>query len=183
MRCKHLMPTALFIVGAFLFIAPFIGVSTDINEDVAYTITILDVSAEMARRAGMPGRFTVPSLGIDVALFEASPYSGSQDIVDAKDSAAIMPFGVQTLIADHNYQGFEAIKSAVPDKTLAYINDGQTVEVYICTKIGVGENITTNLLDESGNFISCQNPGGVCIYTCHFLKNKITYTFWQPVVE
>lgn len=55
------------------------------------------VKAEMQRRPGMYGRLVIPSVGVNVALFNGS----AQSLVDAVDSAAFFPFGNSMLVADH----------------------------------------------------------------------------------
>lgn len=77
---------------------------------------------------GTAGRLTIPSVGIDVALYACSSsgeYAAEQQrIVDEIDSAAYIT-QVHTnshVIADHNHQGFDAMKSCVPNETYAYIN-------------------------------------------------------------
>ena len=140
------------------------------------------VAAEMASRAGMIGRLTVPSLGINVALFN----SYSQSTVDNKDSAGTYTYhGGQMIIADHKNQGFSAMKSSVPGKTIAYINNGKTVQAYICTAINIGSNtangVPNDLLDCNGYSLYLQNAGSFCMYTCNAHWSSITYTFWQPI--
>lgn len=140
------------------------------------------VSAEIASRSGMLGRLIIPSVGVDVALFNRY----SQTTVDKKDSAGTYRYnGGQMVIADHENQGFSAIKSSVPNETIAYINDGETVKAYICVDNNVGSNrangIPYDLLDCNGKSIYLQNEGGLCMYTCNDHWSSITYIYWQPI--
>ena len=139
----------------------------------------------MARRTGMSGRLTIPSAGVDVALFEVSSSDGTanQKVTDASDSAAYMPWGNQMLIGDHYYQGFDKMKNSKVG-TIAYINDGNRIQAYICTEKAAGQNITSDLLDKNGNSLYSRNAGGICMYTCNVVvynNQDITYSLWQPV--
>lgn len=83
------------------------------------------VASQMASRPGMIGRLTIPSLGINVALYA----SNSQSVVDAADSAACFGFGSATVIGDHQDQGFSAIRSSyVGDQSTAIVN-GYSIKV------------------------------------------------------
>jgi hypothetical protein len=142
------------------------------------------VANEMSSRSGMIGRLTIPSVGLDVALFNRY----TQGIVDRQDSAGTYRYnGGQMVIADHKNQGFELIKLSIPNVTIAYINDGETVKPYICIDNNIGENksngIPYDLLDCNGDSIYLQNAGGICIYTCNNHWSSITYTYWQPIED
>lgn len=140
------------------------------------------VAAEMASRPGMSGRLYIPGVGLNVAIFNG----WSQGVIDAKDSAGTYSYGGgQMMIADHKNQGFSAIKSAVPGQTVAYINNGSTVQAYMCITKGTGQNTATgvpyDLLDCNGNSLYLQNAGGIGMYTCNSHWSSITYTCWQPI--
>lgn len=142
------------------------------------------VAAEMESRNRMIGRLVIPSVGVDVALFN----SYTQGIVDRQDSAGTYRYnGGQMVIADHKNQGFALTKLSIPGVTIAYINDGQTVTPYICIDNNVGSNksngIPYDLLDCNGESIYLQNEGGLCMYTCNQHWSSITYTYWQPIEE
>lgn len=139
------------------------------------------VSVEMESRHGMIGRLIIPDVGVDVALFNRY----TQSTVDNKDSAGTYRYnGGQMVIADHKNQGFSAMKNSVPEQTIAYINDGETIKTYICVDNNVGSNksngIPYDLLDCNGDSIYLQNTGGMCMYTCNDHWSSITYTYWQP---
>lgn len=74
------------------------------------------VLAEMQRRPGMNGRLVIPSVGVNVALFDGH----AQRFVDAKDSAAYFLAGNTMLVGDHWNQGFSKIKTATPGRWLTF---------------------------------------------------------------
>ena len=140
------------------------------------------IKEEISRRGNI-GRLTIPSLGIDVALFKASIYRNSQSIVDAKDSAAYIKDAVdiygQILIGDHRHQGFESIKKSVVWSTKAYIDFGTHKKTYICVDKFNGKNTGSDLVDLNGASIAGKNDGGICMYTCN-TDGTVTITYWQP---
>mgnify|MGYP005775249179 FL=1 len=130
------------------------------------------VKSQMASRPGMIGRLTIPSLGVNVALFA----SNSQAVVDAADSAAYFGLGSCTIIGDHWNQGFNAIKSASAG-TVAYIDDGNTKRKLVCTGLCRGTNTGFDMLDSNGNSIS--GRGGYAMYTCNSNWTDITIVFFS----
>lgn len=155
-----------------------------VKETLSISMDTTVVAAEMASRRGMIGRLTIPSVGVDVALFNRY----TQGTVDRQDSAGTYRYnGGQMVIADHKNQGFSAMKASVPNETIAFINDGQTIKPYICVENNVGSNksngIPYDLLDCNGESIYLQNEGGLCMYTCNHHWSSITYTYWQPIEE
>lgn len=153
-----------------------------VRENSSNSMDITSVAAEIASRNRMIGRLVIPSVGLDVALFNRF----SQATVDRQDSAGTYRHnGGQMVIADHKNQGFSAMKSSVPYETIAYINDGETITSYICIVNNVGANksngIPYDLLDCNKNSIYFQNAGGICMYTCNDHWSSITYTYWQPI--
>lgn len=141
--------------------------------DVGENESVLE---EMDQRGNI-GRLWIPSLGVDVALFEGN----DQEIVDREDSACYIHWYEQNVIGDHNYQGFDAIKSAVPNETRAYICWGTWTEEFACTANFRGYN-TGGLTDLNGNSLACENVGGITMYTCNETKTSVTITYWQPGV-
>ena len=129
--------------------------------------------------SGAMGCFTSSSLGINVALYYTDEDGAAQKIVNQSGCAAYMMFGSQTLIAG-NYQELGKITNAVPGQTTASIKTQYEIQEFICTKVGKGTNITTDLLDESGKSISTLNGNGLCIYTSNSSGRDIYYSFWQP---
>ena len=146
---------------------------------------IEEIAQEMLERDGMTGRLYIPDVNYDVALFEVSASDGAanQRVTDKSDSAAFMKWGQQWLVADHYYQGFDKMKNAKPG-TIAYINNGERIQAYICTEKAAGENVSYTLLDNKGNDLYDRNAGGICMYTCNVViynGQDITYSLWQPI--
>lgn len=158
--------------------------SNYLTTEEPYIETILE---EMERRGNI-GRLTIPSVGVNVALFNASIYDvgHSQGIVDRSDSAAYLYdaddyYGFD-MIADHVHQGFNAIKWVTTGSTMAYIDYGTYTESYICTDMFIGYNGyggRTGMFDANGSDVAGRNDGGLCLYTCNS-DGTITITFWQP---
>lgn len=130
------------------------------------------VASQMASRPGMVGRLTIPSLGINVALFA----SNSQAVVDAPDSAACFGFGSATVIGDHQNQGFSAIRSSYVGMT-AYIDDGTSKRQLTCTGVTTGTNTGTDLVSSSG--VSVSTYGGYVMYTCNSNWQDVTIVYFS----
>lgn len=131
------------------------------------------VKLEMQRRPGMYGRLVIPSVGVNVALFNGM----AQSLVDAVDSAAFFPFGSSMLVADHWNQGFTRIKSCHAG-TKAYIYKGDSIEALTCTGISKGINNDYDLLYADG--ASATTGGGILMYTCNGANyHDVTITFWR----
>ncbi len=134
---------------------------------------------------GNVGRLFIPSAGVNVALNYVDDNTGdeaAQAICDAEDSAAYMVFSSsdEVWIGDHNFQGFDAIKSVVPG-TQAYIkNTDGTIDSYICTEIDQATNTGYDLVTADGRSASKINAGGIIMYTCNDDWTSVTATFWQP---
>ena len=131
------------------------------------------VLAEMQRRPGMYGRLSIPSVGVNVALFTG----GAQSLVDAPDSAAYFPAGNSMLIADHWNQGFTKIKKCHVG-TQAYIYRGTSIQTLTCTGVCQGVNSDYDLLYADGS--SATMGGNTLMYTCNGANyHDITITFWS----
>lgn len=123
---------------------------------------------------GDSGRLYIPSVGVNVALY----YGRSQKRTDAWDSAAYFKLGVQMCIADHNYQGFNAMKRCSIG-TLAYIKKEDSVEVYRCIDKFNATNTGANIEDANGTMMSKINDGGLIMYTCNDCWQNVTVTLWR----
>ena len=131
------------------------------------------VQAEMQRRPGMNGRLVIPSVGVNVALFDGH----AQRFVDAKDSAAYFLAGNTMLVGDHWNQGFSKIKNCHAG-TLAYIYRGTSVQTLTCTGVCSGINGDSDLLYADGS--SATMGGGTLMYTCNGANyHDVTLTFWR----
>ena len=157
-------------------------INIDVNRTAKDSITVEKIVPknpkiynEMKSRAGMIGRWQMPSVGIDVALFN----SGSQETVDNVDSAAYFRFGTMYTIADHSNQKFKVLnKCEVGDK--AFIDNGLEKVEYVCTAKFKGHNTTKDLTDENYNTIKYSNEGGITCYTCDGGWQNIWVLFFQP---
>lgn len=127
---------------------------------------------------GAEGRWIIPDVGVNVACFE--PVTDAQPITDKKDSAALIARGNTTIIADHNYQGFDAIKKC-KEGTLAYMHTGDAVKEFVCTDVVEGYNAGTHLTDLDGNIVEFES--GYTNYTCHFFSDRITIVHFAPLKE
>lgn len=124
---------------------------------------------------GALGRWSIPSVGINVACYK----SWEQSVCDAKDSACYFTLGDMDVIGDHWNQGFNAIKSCTPG-TKAYLETSSGTKTFVCTKIFTGHN-TGNLTDDDYNDISRgYNTGGITCYTCNDHWSNVTIVFFQP---
>lgn len=134
------------------------------------------VANERATRGSL-GRLSIPSVGIDVAVFGGM----SQGIVDAADSAALFGLHGGAILGDHNYQGFGRIRN-MRVGSYAYFEDGNTKTRYVCTgKITNGTNTKRDLVNASGQCVCGGAPGGYVLYTCNDWSGRsITVVFLQP---
>ena len=142
------------------------------REAIQARTTDPSVASQMASRPGMIGRLTIPSLGINVALYA----SNSQSVVDAADSAACFGFGSATVIGDHQDQGFSAIRSSYVGM-LAYSDDGTSKRQLTCTGVTTGTNTGTDLINSSG--VSASTYGGYVLYTCNSSWQDVTIVYFS----
>lgn len=124
---------------------------------------------------GAAGRWSIPGHGVDVACF----HSNAQSVVNDKDSAAMFPYGVQTIICDHWNQGFEGIKSCEPGTKALWTAVDGTESWYVCTEKFNGHN-TGKLTDEDYVCVSDRNENGITCYTCNDNYKNVTIVFFQP---
>lgn len=127
---------------------------------------------------GAFGRWVIPDVGVNVACYMTT--DKAQEITDAKDSAALIRRSNATLLADHNYQGFDAINKCVVG-TVAYMYTGARVQKYVCTDVLEGYNAGTHLTDVQGNTVKFAGAGGYTNYTCHFFSDKITIVHFKSM--
>lgn len=127
---------------------------------------------------GAYGRWVIPDVGVNVACYIST--EKAQEITDAKDSAALVQRPTSTLLADHNYQGFDVIKKCKIG-TVAYMHTGVDVKKYVCTDVLEGYNVGTALTDLDGNVIEFEGVDGYTNYTCHFFSDKITIVRFEPI--
>lgn len=149
-----------------------------------------DYCAVRAVDNGAVGRLKIPSVGVDVAVYDVTWYAlqyttegdnYTQAVTDAWDSASQIVFLGQTVIADHNNQGFSAINNC-SEGTYAYIDMGDSVLTYICTGIQHGRNPGGYLTGADGDsvYTSYFNPDGLTLYTCLDHNFNVAIVTFQP---
>ena len=144
-----------------------------------------------ARRSvdgGALGRWVIPDIGINVACYyENYDYALMQRITDAVDSACCLDELVRRpgydmyVIADHDYQGFWALKNASIGMN-AYMDYGDFREEYICTQAEKGYNCGDHLSDADHTpLYSDHCPDGILCYTCNGNSHDIILVPFQPI--
>lgn len=153
------------------------------EQEQELSIPTNSIQEEMSRRKGMIGRLQIPSLNIDVALFDwAKTGEDTQTICDWVDAAVQLPHYSRTLIGDHCHQSFSTLKKAKPGDYM-YITDGLNTTTYVCTEVFDGTNITSDLIRLSTNkSIMADNFNGLTLYTCKTIwgANQVIITYWAP---
>lgn len=149
-----------------------------------------DYCAVRAVDNGAVGRLKIPSVGVDVAVYDVTWYAlqhttksdnYTQAVTDAWDSAAQIVYLGQTVIGDHNNQGFSAINNC-SEGTYAYIDMGDSTLTYVCTGIQHGRNPCGYLTGADGDsvFTSYFNPNGLTLYTCLDHNFNVAIVTFQP---
>lgn len=134
------------------------------------------------------GRLVIPDLHISVALYDVSGGNDEemQDATDGADSAAWIDWSSaghpeQPVIADHNDQGFDRLKGAVPGKTLAYIEVNGVRTWYRCLANEKGKNQGDHLEGQDGRNVMEENLDGIAAYTCLADWKHVRIVEWEPV--
>lgn len=151
------------------------GLETDFE-----TLSYKDVCADRLSKRGGLYILDIPDLGVHVMCFPADCFDGEQNqfVVDAKDSAAYMSWGVESVIADHKHQGFSAIWDCAAG-VKAYLTDANGTRSLTCVEVGSGTNTGGGIFSDSGHDAWNYNDGGICMYTCNEDWQHITVTFWS----
>ena len=109
-----------------------------------------------------------------VALY----YGDSQSITDAADSANyITTYGTSAIIADHNYQTGNAIKSLSVGDSI-WIKRNGTVTRYECTMVDYNGHNTGSAITDS-NYNSLMNTGKIVFYTCNGNWTSVTVLIFE----
>ena len=173
----------LLLISNSLSEAPELHQTIEIPEQPVVSIQKMEnkkqsITDEIAARPGMVGRFSIPELDIDVAIFN----SVSQSVADAKDSANYFAFGDMMVLGDHWNQGnFNNIKKCI-EGTKAYIDTGTEIQEYICVKSFTGHNKVNVMTDDAGNSLNYgYNTDGLTLYTCNGCWQDIWICFFRPV--
>ena len=134
-----------------------------------------DVDEVIEGEEDASGRWSVPEVGIDVAVF----CSNEQSVVDAIDSAAFFQYGTNYLLGDHWNQGFEAIKNCQPGMTASF----DTLEgnnKYLCVDVITGHNTGKSVTDDSGvDLRDYPLQNAIICYTCNDSWENITIVIFQ----
>lgn len=144
--------------------------------------------AQRAIDNGAVGRWSIPSVGIDVAFYYVDRIYENvalgQRITDAWDSATYYTYNGTYVIADHSNQEFSALKY-VSVGAEAYVDYGSYQQKYVCTKFEYGHNDDGTLLDADYNVIYYYdyNDGGITCYTCNGNSYNIILVCFQPVYD
>lgn len=115
----------------------------------------------------------------DVALYDYNVYTGSsyslQELVDNYDSAAFYVSRGKLVIADHDYQGFNALYDLY-EGSYSYIQfaDGSTIG-YTLIRKEKGYNTGPDLVDTAGNSFFYMDSD-LIMYTCY--DGGIMVTLW-----
>ena len=125
------------------------------------------------------GRFKISSVGVNVGCYASS----SQATVDATDSASYF-FGYgHRIIADHNNQGFNGIKSCDVGTKATFTYEDGSVENLVCVGKIQGHNTGTTLTDANYTPIHDLYPGSIACYTCNDNWKNITIVFFMEESE
>lgn len=144
--------------------------------------------AQRAIDNGAVGRWSIPSVGINVAFYYVDRIYENvalgQRITDAWDSATYYTYNGTYVIADHSNQEFSALKY-VSVGAEAYVDYGSYQQKYVCTKFEYGHNDDGTLLDADYNVIYYYdyNDGGITCYTCNGNSYNIILVCFQPVYD
>lgn len=147
----------------------------------------IDTSDDITKRndpLGTMGRLYIPDASLNVGLYYANldldDNYNAQTIVDNQDSAAYFIMGNKSVIADHNYQGFNRLIN-LNVGAQAYIRTGDsTVINYQLNNRLIGKNTTLDLVDSVGNSIQTMN-GSLIIYTCYTSNEDVIITVWNQL--
>ena len=132
---------------------------------------------------GTLGRLFLPSVDFSVAVYSTSLSDGdhAQKIVDDRDSAAYFQIHNQSVIADHNHQGFHRIIDIqVGEKAYIKNSNGQ-IQVYRMTKKFEGMNLGYDLTDLNEKSV-LDGESDLILYTCYKISeydNHVMITFWE----
>lgn len=132
---------------------------------------------------GAYGRWVIPSVGINVAVY--CTFSPSQAIADAVDSANYIPSNSMAVLADHSNQDFCTLKN-VSIGTMAYMDFGSYQQEYICTDFSYGHRTDAgNITDDNYNLLYPHdyNSGTILCQTCNGCWQNIILVSFQPVFD
>jgi len=146
---------------------------------VLYDGCVLDFDAE----EGDFGRFLVRKAGIDVGVHTTKEREDYQKIVDEEDSAVAVKErrDIEYVIADRKSQGFDLTE--IKEGDCAYLIRGKAeIMKYTCSRVCIGTNTGSDVVDDEENSLFRQNEGGLCAYSSAGQEDpaKVIVTFWEP---
>ena len=158
---------------------------TDYKEYNNTNYTTINTSQSSApANLGDIGRLVIPTVGYSAALYDgiSRGSAGAQQVVNNIDSAVWINigYGSTVYIGDHNYQGFENMKSSIPGVTRAYITwaDG-TTSSYICMSVQYNcRKTSTKIYDEAGTDIYLSGYS-IAMCTCNYGSSTVTVSYWN----
>lgn len=122
-------------------------------------------------------RLEIPELQFVVPITDCSIWE-AQNYVDMENMAAVFPIGDTVDIADHNNQGFSAIKYCKIGTTCNLIR-GDSVEEYKCIEIdNDGLNTGSSIVLSDGRDTDYQGFD-IVMYTCNDCWQNITIVAWE----
>ena len=151
--------------------APQLAVITN-NEEVTPIIWGIDGIQ------GNKGRLSLPSVGFSMPLYDNGPESW-KTIVDNDNSALYTTYLNKGMIADHSYQGFNAMKNC-DTGTIGYIIVGDTIYTIECASKYIGYN-NGYRIEINGNYADQMGDGSLYMYTCNDTNRNVTVTFWNII--
>lgn len=149
-------------------------------------------ASNMGGRLGDIGRLSIPSVGYSAALYNGLPLGsqGAQRIIDNYDSACWLNYNMGTVyIGDHNYQGFERMKQAIPGVTRAYITwaDG-TTSTYLCVSMQYNCRKQKAYIYDQGNNLIFSSGYSIAMSTCNYDSQRdangnsiVTVSYWNEI--
>lgn len=154
---------------------------TSTNRLALLLLCLLLVIPAPCDSASYYGRLYIPSVDIDVGLYQSSD---RQATVDAEDSACIftMRYGQRThLIADHYTQAFSPLLDVL-EGDAAYIvtETGETIQM-VCVEVLDGYNTGSGITDASKTNVVGQHD--FLMYTCQGYWRNVRICQWDIVTE
>lgn len=141
------------------------------------------------------GELCIPAIDYQARLYGTDVNGdgkSAQEITDSEDSASIFPYGYHTVIADHDYQGFNRLKEiAIDDTCTILFPDGSSqtlqcvasarginaAEMYIRTYSIQGTNVAEGSTEVLVDLLQIPQSYTV-MYTCDGGPD-IYITFWE----
>ena len=150
--------------------------------DYAYDQDLIDIVSEQAEKGqGNAGRFIIPEFDFGVPLYYYEDYDGNlQEVVDAWDSALLVPDRETPTIADHCNQGFDIIKECYEGQLCCIVN-GEDLVWYECVLIDWNGINDGWLWTSTGEDVDEYGDRFLVTYTCNSHWTSITIVIWEQI--